>query len=102
MKNEKIKRFIGVNEFEGIVYYSKENFEELFQWIFSIYLIEYIYHIHFAQKDSKKKKVAGKIVNKFIQDTFDSFKEIRNISQESGYRLNVLIERITASKSLLI
>lgn len=36
IKNERLSAFIAVNEYKGVKYYSKENFEELLNWFFTI------------------------------------------------------------------
>ncbi|MEW6193717.1 MAG: alpha-amylase family glycosyl hydrolase [Bacteroidota bacterium] len=85
-----IKNFIGVNEYEGIIYYSKENFEELLNWLFSLYLIYKI--------DGPNNKLEGdkhsteKIV--FIKDSFEKYRKVKRLSDESGYRYENFIDKL--------
>ena len=41
LDDEDVRKFINVNEYEGIVYYSKERFEELLNWMFSVTICTY-------------------------------------------------------------
>ncbi len=42
LNSERVQKYLGVNEFEGVVYYSKEKYEELINWMFSISLLEIV------------------------------------------------------------
>ena len=42
LNDNHIKLFIGVNEYDGKTFYSKENFEELISWLITIYVLNYI------------------------------------------------------------
>ncbi len=41
LEDNDVRQFINVNEYEGIVYYSKERFEELLNWLYSITVCSY-------------------------------------------------------------
>ncbi|MGD8781668.1 MAG: alpha-amylase family glycosyl hydrolase [Ignavibacteria bacterium] len=78
LNNEFVQIFIGVNEYEGIKYYSKENFEDLMNWIFTLTLIDY-----------NLKCKSGNIVE-LIKGSYLICEAIKNISVQSDYKLEEL------------
>lgn len=97
LENENVKLFIGVNEFENIVYYSKENFEELLDWLVTLSIIENLILIFLesnVQKLDDYEKLYPQIVE-LIKHSFSKYKIIKELSDESGYRLNNFIETLT-------
>lgn len=79
LNNERVKLYLGVNEYKGIVYYSKENFEELINWMFSISLLETI--------KTEPNKIS-------IQNTIDEIsilcENLKLAAVNSGYKLEEL------------
>ncbi len=41
LDDEDVRKFINVNEYEGVIYYSKERFEELMNWLYSVTVCSY-------------------------------------------------------------
>lgn len=83
LDDESTQKFIGVNEYQGIVYFSKENFEELLDWFFTIRVLEFIGNDHEEEQ-----------IIDFIFEYFNAIKEIKLIASESGYQLNILKSRL--------
>lgn len=84
-----IRNFIGVNEYEGIIYYSKENFEELLNWLFSLYLIYRLKEQNIKQQNDKSTNENVELIN----NSFEKYKEIKRLSGESGYRYENFIDK---------
>jgi hypothetical protein len=79
LQDDRVKMFLGVNEYEGIVYYSKEKFEEMINWMFSIGLLEVV---------KSGLKVAALV--KSIPELSEKCEQIKQAAVESGYQLDVL------------
>lgn len=76
-----IKAFLGVNYYEGIWYYSKENFEELTDWFFTIALIDYRRKF-FESEIPELAKVRG---NMLVDIKRPVAEEMRIIMEKIGY-----------------
>lgn len=78
-----VREFISVNEFENTVYFSKENFNELTQWLFTISVLDLVYHYKFDNKERlSKNDLTGN-----LQNLFKVFNEINNLSVRAEYKL---------------
>ncbi len=117
-----VKKYLGVNTFEGETYFNKENFEELMNWMFyftNIYSIRdniYTPSISIKPKKKTKKDSAAKAVGNVkdkikssledLELTSESLKRIKTASIQSGYKVdelkNLLIKKIEKKKSLKI
>ncbi len=87
LDDDAVKRFIRVNEYEGEQFYLKENFEELIHWYFTIGLIKYYVLTSGREIPETQKESHIKIMSKIIN-------YINLISEDSGYRLNTLKEKL--------
>jgi glycosidase len=85
-----VRDFIGVNNYEGILYYSKENFEELLDWLMTLGITSFI-------ANEKDKTINNNNLVNFIKVTFHLNRMIKEISRQSGYRLEVLKDYILIS-----
>lgn len=77
--DERVKILLGVNEYEGIVYFSKESFEEMINWLFSISLV-----------DTIKKEVDEEKRNKKIIALIKECEFLKTEAIGSGYQLKIL------------
>ncbi len=95
IKEDDVKWYLGVNEYDGIKYFNKEKFEKLLKWILSLKILHNI-----DSKDSSKRKAVKKqpvkksvVLNKKslqiqnISDEYKFFESLRKASEESGYQL---------------
>ncbi|KAF0153508.1 MAG: alpha amylase catalytic domain-containing protein [Ignavibacteria bacterium] len=80
LNNERVKQYLGVNEFEGIVYYSKEKFDELINWMFSITLLE------------KVKSLSNTNLLEAVLLLSEACKELKQAALQSGYKLETLVQ----------
>lgn len=89
--DDSVKQFIGVNEYDGKVYYSKENFEELISWFLTLYLIKF-FVVENKRQDQLQQR--GTELTKNINMIFNYFRSINELSDESGYLFEILLEKI--------
>ncbi|MCX6151939.1 MAG: alpha-amylase family glycosyl hydrolase [Ignavibacteriales bacterium] len=87
-----VRDFLGVNKHEGIWYYSKENFEELLDWLLTLEAVSYIEKV-------KDKTVDNKELINFLKDIFHLNKTLKEISLQSGYKLEDLKDNISKAAS---
>jgi glycosidase len=76
------RAFLGVNEFEGVWYYSKENFEELVDWLFALAVL------------SESPSEGGGATAETIRAAFRRRGEILELSLRSEYRLDALRKKL--------
>ena len=87
MEDELVRTFLGVNNHDGIWYYSKERFEDLINWFATLQLIEC------SAEGLELPEIEVQVRNIFHLANY--FKEA---SLQSGYKLEVLEEMITAGE----
>lgn len=81
MEIKEIQYYLHLHEYDGIKYFSKENFEEMIDWLFTILVIRF------------EKELTEKKENKIIKCS-DSFKEIKVLGEKSNYKFDLLIENL--------
>ncbi len=84
--NEFVQIFIGVNEYEGEKYYSKESFEDLMNWIFTLTVIDYDLN---WEKDN---------LSELIKKSYMLCEELKTLSQRSGFKLEGFKEILLTDK----
>ncbi len=90
--NKELIDFLLLNEFDKIIYFNKERFEIIIQWIFLLSLLESENAI-ISKKDAKAEKKSKSIKDKAI-NLSNTFEFLLKKSAESGYRLNTFKELI--------
>jgi len=86
---DEIKKFLLVNKYKRIVYFRKENFEELVDWFFTILLLKEIEIYPFEKKD--KELFLNNIIFKF--ELVSKLKVLAEISGFKYWKLKTLISR---------
>ncbi len=89
--NEDIgRKFLRVNEFEGITYFSKERFDELLKWILLFNLTQMPSHIYEKQVTKKQltKTEFDKEILKTSKNNYERFIELIDKAESSGYDFN--------------
>ncbi len=86
--DEDVKKFIGVNFYEGVWYYSKENLDDLISWLFTLKVINYL-----SKKEEIDSKDTGAV--EFINNAYDASRRIKIVSERSGYQLKQLYWNIS-------
>jgi hypothetical protein len=78
--------FAGVNEYRGVLYFSKENYEELIDWIFALRF----FHL-FSEKSIDEAEIKARIIH-----TIEASLRLKEISGKTGYEFNKLKEILAA------
>ena len=81
--DSEIQQFLGVNRYQGILWFNHEAFKELLWWMFTISLVDL--SANASQSD---------IVAKEIIARYDIIRDLLNAEEGSGYQLERLIEAI--------
>jgi hypothetical protein len=84
--------FLGVNDFEEVWYFSKEKFEELFNWIFTLSSLG-------AMKMGFSIENGVDFITKYFKESFKHLKSIIEISHQSEYKLEKLTELLSDEKA---
>ncbi len=87
-----VRRYIGVNEHEGTVYFSKEGFEQLNKWLFNLTFFAYA-KAHHAGRHTKETETA-------VKESVTFFFLARRLSANSGYKLQVLTDGLSAMANI--
>ncbi|MBN1637963.1 MAG: hypothetical protein JW866_03285, partial [Ignavibacteriales bacterium] len=95
LENDFVKNYININYHEGIMYYSKELFENLVDWLFTLSLLNYFEIPKTENKKTTKATISAKEKPSLIKLTFEIVKHIKQISVDSKYQMEVLIYKLT-------
>ncbi len=101
LTDEYVKTFLGVNYFEGVWYFSKENFIEVINWLFTLTILEYISGREDTLPEQKQiktkmekvkseKKSENKELHTLIKQTYIFVNHIKELAKNSGYKLESL------------
>ena len=88
LEDEAVRIYLGVNQFENVWYYSKENFEELLNWIFTFYGLEIM----------QNESYDSDTITKLFDQSFKKYFEIIEASKKSEYKLEQFKEKLSKSK----
>ena len=88
LDDEAVRIYLGVNQFENVWYYSKENFEELLNWIFTFYGLELMKNDNYE------------IITRKFDQLFKKYFEIIEASKKSEYKLEQLKEKLTKGNTV--
>jgi glycosidase len=96
-----IRDYLNYNEYDGIFYYSKERFEYLMDWLFTLNNISFTSKL-FADGDTKAKKTTKKVTDKEkelskkllaqVEKNFEFFNNLKQASDQAGYKVDDLIK----------
>ena len=78
-EDQKVCDFLGVNLYQNTLYYSKERFEELNQWLFSISLFDYF---NPAKITPDKRRLPS-----IIRSSMEFYRFMEQCSEQSEYKL---------------
>lgn len=97
--DETAREYLNVNEYHGVVYYSKENFEELADWLFTIAVLSYLENIEIANGEYVDK--TGDINSTIykIKLTYKICELAKQAANNSGYKLYSLLENLKGFKN---
>ncbi len=111
LNSDEFNQFIGVHYHDNIIYFNKEKFEQLLDYIFTLYNLYSPLKYHSGNKLENKK--SGKIkppdvsLERFVLDEFKNvsrfFGNIKKLAGEQGYRLEDLkneFKQVISAKSV--
>ena len=84
LQDSEVRYFIGVNRYRDVLWYSKEAFDELMNWLFLVGFVEAV----------SPDEVDEKIACKKIMERFDIIKEFKKAEEQSEYRIEKLLETL--------
>jgi glycosidase len=83
LDDKSVCEFINVNEFEDKVYFSKENFNELIEWLLTLSVLDLIYQSKIVKNEGLNRE---EVVSS-LQSFYKVFQEINDLSARSEYKL---------------
>ncbi len=106
INNHEISSYIQLNEFDRVIYFNKERFENLIDWIFILFFISGISSLQKTddKAPSKQKKIKTKKGSSHsspqleFKESLAAIKTIKAKSEESGYRLLTFKELLSEKK----
>ncbi len=81
LKDEDVKQFIGINLYQDVWYYSKENFEELADWLFALRLFSMFKPLQVASEPELVRE---------IEKLITASLKLKELSEASGYQFEKL------------
>ncbi len=113
INNKEVAGYISLNEFEGVLYYNKERFESLINWIFTFSGI--LYSKVYIEQNNKNEKGAAKkpgvlnsktsitqykkVLLEKLSDNYNSIRLLKQKSDDSGFKLVKLKELLYSAKN---
>jgi glycosidase len=85
LNNNKVIHYIGVNEYKGVKYYSKEAYQELTNWLFTLSVLNY-----FNNYASSENNFSEKETTILLTESVEFLLQAREISELTGYQLEKL------------
>ncbi len=82
LKDGEVQRFVQVNRYRGVLWFNKEGFDQLLQWMLVLAAVEVS-----ADPHRPKKEVAQEIVA-----CYDVIRKLQVAEEASGYQVVELIE----------
>ena len=96
LDNDLVRNYLGANEHEGVWYYSKENFEDLINWIFTFASLQ-LMNCESDPEETMEKCLEEK--TKMFISYQERLKKIVAMSKRSEYKLDELKEKLIDNKS---
>jgi hypothetical protein len=83
LDDETVNLFIGSNEYNGVWYYKKENFDELLEWMFTVSVLDY-----FTEKPTEDQNYT--IIREMIIESVKLLINVKELSGKTGFELKLL------------
>ncbi|HHN47629.1 MAG TPA: alpha-amylase, partial [Bacteroidales bacterium] len=83
LDDPQLKEFLGVNQYQDVWYYSKENFEELVDWLFALGLFELF-------REENMQAISPEKIKSKIEQAVRFAISLKETSERSGYRFEKL------------
>ncbi len=89
-----VRMYLGVNQYENVWYYSKENFEELLEWLFTLSGL-----LLMKAKGMSKKKDYFEKKSKEFHNSYLCFQTLVDVARQSGYKIERLKDLLGNKKA---
>lgn len=100
LSSELVSNYLKVNQYKGVVYYSKEMLEDVCEWqltlLISKYLIETDAILFLEQNDAKSLE----IIKNNIKKLFEAYRKLIFYSNEAEYKFDILLKFL--SKDIIL
>jgi glycosidase len=93
LKTENVREFIALHEYKGIKYYSKENFEDLIDWLFTLSILNDICNLRNVSSRVNKQKRFEIL----LKAKYDLVKKLKEVSAIAEYKWENLLENLNKS-----
>jgi hypothetical protein len=80
LKDAEAQQYLGINRFNGVLWYNKETFTKLLHWIFTLAVVEIIH-------TEKPEKVPQAVIA-----VYEIIKDLQEADEVSGYQVEALLE----------
>ena len=81
-----VQSFIGVNRYQDVLWFNKENFEELIWWLYTVSVV-----VVTTPKDIEKP--ANEIVEEILH-LYEAVQRVLTAESESGYQVEKFLEAV--------
>lgn len=101
LSHPEIKTFIGYNVYQDTAYFSKENFEALLNWDFTLELIRKAelliseYAPAGPEDIADKKILSGRKFTIYLNKMIEKIESLTALAEKSGYRYNDILDLLT-------
>ncbi len=93
LADENVRDYLHVNEYKGIIYYRKENFEELVDWIFTLEVISFYGKTETAELNFEQRV-------KTLKSALNTVNKLKIISDDSAYKYENLLNQLNNAKEI--
>jgi glycosidase len=97
LDDKRVREFISVNEFENTVYFSKENFNELIEWLLTLSVLDLMNQA----KTGKHESINKEAIVKNLQSIYKVFEEINVLSARSEYKLEDFKDYLRTAENII-
>lgn len=92
LNQKQIQNFVNINEYEGIIYFTKERFEELLQIFAFVIILKFT--LKMLQFKTKRITVSVEDFKKIVQKIWDFLQIMKELSLKSEYKLTLFLEKL--------
>jgi hypothetical protein len=82
LKDSEAQQYLGVNRFQGVLWYNKDTFQKLLNWMFTLTVVE-------ITSTLKPEKIPNAIL-----DVYKIVEELQEADEVSGYQVEALLEAV--------
>jgi hypothetical protein len=93
LDEDETRDFLGLNEYRGITYFSKESYEEIIDWFFTTSVLMYFRNMDDTYTVAERKKIEF-----LVCENINLLTKAREVSERSGYQLHNLKELLSKMK----